>query len=136
MHTGRKKVFSAGTNRVLRPQSARCLVVVSTSSFAVLVEHQGAADQERPDRERHELAELRALDGALAAVVARGEGSGQQLGQADEDEGSRAQEDDDGDLGVGEGRREGEDDDYAPDGAQRGHEVVGERLPKRPTKWC
>lgn len=104
------------------------LVVVSTSGFAVLVEHKGASDQKSPDRERNQLAELRALHRTLPAVRAGAEGPREELGQADEDEGARAQQDDDGDLSVAERAGEGEDDDHPEDGAQREHEVVGERL--------
>lgn len=109
-------------------------MVMTTSSFAVLVEHERDADQERPNRERRKLAELRALHSAFSVLGDVGvQGSRQQFRQADEDEGSRPQKDDDRDLSVTERVSERQDDDHAEDSAQRGHEVVGERLQ---TKTC
>lgn len=112
------------------------VAVIVTLSFAVLIEDESAADQDSAEQERPELLHLIARHGA-PSLVAFGlghlEGSRQQLGQGDEDEGPGTQQENDRDVGVAEGAPQGKDDNRIQHASQGGQEVEQERLCRHET---
>lgn len=130
LHMPRKpnRTFNSfGTTDVL----ATSVVVVVTLPFAVLVEDESAADQGCAEQERPELLHLVARHGAPGPVafgLGHLEGSRQQLGQGDEDEGPGTQQENHRDVGVAEFAPQGKDDNRAQHASQGGQEVEQESL--------
>lgn len=99
------------------------MALVPFAGVAVRVEDEGDADDKRSKRERREL-----FCGLSQARLGRGKGLRQQLGEADQNEGSSAQQEDDRDLEVGELVSERQDEDRAHDGGDSRQQVPEQSL--------
>lgn len=99
------------------------MALVSFAGVAVRVEDERDAYDERSERERRKL--FRRLS---QTRLGRGKGQRQQLGEADQNKGSGAQQEDDRDLEVRELVSERQDEDRADEGGKSGQQIPEQSL--------